>query len=141
MSRAIGQVLRDGVRAAAPAAALSSLPSTLQALLTHRDPLEASLAAGSILLPGERRLVPLLTAAVPAHLSLSALWAVVLAAALPRKKPVVEGVIAGLLIATLDLGIIGRTFPCVRALDLPPQVADHVAFGVVAAIALSQRGR
>jgi hypothetical protein len=141
MSRGVRQILRDGARAAVPAAVLGGFPSTLHALLTHRDPLEASLAAGSILLPGERRRVPLLTPALPVHLSLSALWAVVLAAALPRKKPVVEGLIAGLLIATLDLGIIGRRFPRVRALDPPPQIADHVAFAVVAAIALSQQDR
>ena len=39
------------VRAAAWAALLSGAPSTLHALATGRDPLEAALAAGSILLP------------------------------------------------------------------------------------------
>jgi hypothetical protein len=105
----------------------------------RRDPLEASLAAGSILLAHERQHRPLLMAAVPVHLSLSAIWAIVLAAALPRKKPVAEGTAAGLLIAALDLGIIGRRFPRVRALRVAPQLADHVAFGIIAAIALARQ--
>jgi hypothetical protein len=141
MSRAVRQVLRNGARAAVPAAVLSGLPFTLYSLLTRRDPLEASLAAGSILLPNERKRAPLLIAAVPVHLSLSAAWGVVLAAALPRKKPVGEGIIAGLLIAALDLGMAGRRFPRVRALDVPLQVADHVAFGIAAAIALTRQDR
>jgi hypothetical protein len=141
MSRAVQQILRDGARAAAPAAVLSGLPSTLYLLLTKRDPVKASLAAGSILLPNERKRGPLLIAAAPVHFSPSAAWGAVLAAALPRKKPVVEGIVAGLLTATLDLGIIGRRFRRVRSLAVAPQVTDHVAFGILAAIAFTRRDR
>ena len=141
MSRAVEQLLRDGVRAAAPASLVSGLPSTVHALVTRGDPLEASLAAGSILLPTERSRLRLLAAAVPVHLSLSAIWGLVLAAALPRKRPIVEGVISGLLIAAFDLGGVGRRFPRVRALPVLPQVADHIAFGVITAIALSRQER
>lgn len=138
----IEPILRDGVRAAAPAAVLSGLPSTVYAFMTRRDPLEATVAAGSILLPNEHGRRRLLTAALPVHLTLSAIWGVVLAAALPRKNPIVEGAVAGLVIAAIDLGIIGRKVPRIRSLDLAPQLADHIAFGVVAAIALSrERGR
>jgi len=141
MSRAVEQLLRDGVRAAAPASLVSGLPSTVHALVTRGDPLEASLAAGSILLPTERSRLRLLAAAVPVHLSLSAIWGLVLAVAVPRKRPVVEGVISGLLIAAFDLGVVGRRFPRVRALPVAPQVADHIAFGVITAIALSRQER
>ena len=110
---------------------LSGLPSTLWALVSRRDPVDASVAAGSILLPGERSRVRLVMAAVPVHLSLSAIWGIAMAAALPRKNPAVEGAIAGLLIAALDLGIIGRRFPRIRALEWVPQIADHVAFGAI----------
>lgn len=58
-----------------------------------------------------------------------------------RKKPVAEGVVAGTLIAALDLGIVGPRFPRVRALDMPPQVADHIAFGIVVALVLARRDR
>lgn len=73
----------DGVAAAVPASLLSGLPSTLHALATGRDPLKATAAAGSILLPGERRTGLLLAAAVPAHLALSLGWSVALAHLLP----------------------------------------------------------
>ena len=141
MSGAIEQLLRDGARSTVPAALFSGLPSTVYAFITRDDPLEASVAAGSILLPTERSRFRLLAAAVPVHLSLSAIWGLVLAAALPRKRPIVEGVISGLLIAAFDLGGVGRRFPRVRALPVLPQVADHIAFGVITAFALSRQGR
>jgi hypothetical protein len=132
--------LQDGIRAAIPAALFSGLPSTVHALLTKTDPLEASLAAGSILVPREQRPLQLLFAAVPVHIALSLGWAVLLAAALPRKKPVTEGVATGLAIAAFDISVVGRRYPRVRALRVLPQIADHVAFGVIASLALPRRG-
>jgi len=35
-------------------------------------------------------------------------------------------------VAALDLGVIGKRFPRVRALPLVPQLADHAAFGAIA---------
>jgi hypothetical protein len=34
-------------------------------------------------------------------------------------------------IAALDLGFIGRRLPAIRWLAIAPQVADHLAFGMV----------
>jgi hypothetical protein len=48
-------------------------------------------------------------------------------------------VLAGLGIAALDLGIVGRRFPRIRALPLLPQVADHLAFALSAAAVLARR--
>lgn len=141
MSRTVPEIVRQGIRASVPAAVLSTVPSTLHAVLTGRDPLEAALAAGSILRLKEHERVPMVTAAVPVHLSLSVAWAIVLAIALPRERPMAEGIAAGLLIATLDLGVVGRRFPRVRALRIAPQIADHVAFGIVVAIALARLER
>jgi hypothetical protein len=56
--------------AGAVAAAVSGAPSTLWALAAGRDPFEATLAAGSMLLPGETRRGRLVAAAVPVHLAL-----------------------------------------------------------------------
>lgn len=64
-------------------------------------------------------------------------WTGVLAAVLPKRRPVVEGLAAGAAIAALDLGVVGRRFPDIGALDAGPQVLDHLAFGVVAAVVLS----
>src|SRR5205823_14036242 len=92
--------------------------------------------AGSVVLPRERRTLPLLAAAVPAHLAVSLGWAFVL----PRRAGVVGGALAGLAIAALDLGVLARWFPRVRALPLGPQVADHVVYGAVAGWALRSGG-
>jgi hypothetical protein len=119
------------LRAAAAAAALSGIPSTAHALLTGRDPLEATLAAGTILLRGETRPRRLLAAAVPVHLALSLGWTVALDRAGVRGAG--AGALAGLAIAALDLGVVGPRYPRVRALPFLPQVADHVAFGAIAA--------
>ena len=138
---AAGDLLRSGLRAAVPAAVLGAMPSTIHALVTGNDPLEASLAAGSILLADERHGHRLLIAAVPVHLALSAGWTVVLAAVRPLRRPAAEGALAGLAIAAIDLGVVGRRFPRVRRLRPLPQVADHVAFGVAASVALARRRR
>jgi hypothetical protein len=119
------------IRAALWAAALSGAPSTLHALATGRDPLEASLAAGSVLLPSENRRAPLLAAAVPLHLALSLGWTTVLDRAGVRGAR--AGAVAGLAIGALDLALAARFFPRVDALPLGPQLADHAAFGAVAA--------
>lgn len=134
-------ILGDALRAGPPAALLSGLPSTGYALLRKRDPLEATVAAGSILLPRERRRGRLLMAAIPVHLMLSAVWTVAIAVVLPRRNPLVEGTLAGLVIAAVDLGVIGSRFPRIRALEAGPQIADHMAFGIIAAARLAQNGK
>jgi hypothetical protein len=124
------------LRAAAIAAALSGAPSTLHALAAGRDPLEATLAAGSILLPGETRRSRLLAAAVPVHVGLSLGWTVAIDRAGIRGAR--AGALAGLAIAALDLGLVGRRLPRLRALPLAPQLADHVAFGAIAGALLDE---
>ena len=117
------------LRAAAWAAALSGIPSTVHALATGRDPLEAARAAGTILLPRETRPDRLLAAAVPIHVGISLAWTIVLARAGVRGA--IRGGIAGLAIAALDLGVAARRFPRIRRLPLGPQLADHAAFGAI----------
>jgi len=129
--------LSPTIRAGAWAAVVSGAPSTVHALLTGRDALEATKAAGSILLPRETRTARLVGAAVPVHLTLSFGWAFVLQRA--RVHGAARGALAGLAIAALDLGVVGSRLPRVRALPLAPQVADHLVYGAVAGLALSRR--
>ena len=117
------------IRAAAWAAVLSGAPSTLHALATGRDPLAATVAAGSILLPGETRRTRLLAAAVPVHLALSLGWAYALDRAGVRGAA--RGTLAGVAIGAVDLGLAGHAFPRIRALPLVPQLADHAAYGAI----------
>jgi hypothetical protein len=50
-------------------------------------------------------------------------------------------VAGGLAIAALDLGLIARRFPRVRALPQGRQWADHVAFGLAVGAVLRARRR
>ncbi|MBW3592258.1 MAG: hypothetical protein KY396_01020 [Actinobacteria bacterium] len=127
--------------AGAVAAVVSGAPSTLHALATRRDPLAPALAAGSILLPREKRRGVLLAAAAPVHVAASLGWGVTLAALLPRRATTLVGAAAGMAIALLDLRVLGRRFPEVRALPLGPQLADHVAYGASVGWVLARRRR
>ncbi len=129
----------DGIAAGLAGAAISGLPSTARALAAGEDPLEATLAAGSMLLPGEPRRGRLVAAAVPVHLALSLGWGLVLARLLPRRRTIASGLIAGLGIAAIDLGLVGRRLPRIRALPLAPQLADHALYGAVVDYVLRHR--
>lgn len=116
---------RPVLTAAAVAAVASGAPSTVLALVRGRPVLEATRAAGTLL--G----APTLPRALVAHGAISLWWAAVLARVLPRGRRAAWGVAAGVGIAALDLELIGRRFPAVRALPKLPQYLDHVAFGAV----------
>ncbi len=118
---------------------LAGVPSTTWALVRGDDVLEGARAAGAIVLRDEPRTPVLLAAAVPVHLALSFGWAALLAATLPRGREPFAGAFAGLAIAALDLGLIGRRIPAIRALSQPPQWADHVAFGLAVGVTLRLR--
>jgi hypothetical protein len=134
--------LRVGLRAGAVAAVLSGGPSTVHALASGGSPLDAVEAAGTLLLPDDAPPSVRAAAGVVAHGAISLGWGVVLAAVLPRRRTVVWGALAGLAIAGLDLGVIGRRrWPRIRALPLGPQVADHVAFGALVGAVVSRAGR
>jgi hypothetical protein len=133
------QGLSDAVVAGAAAAVLSGVPSTVHAIASGANPLEASLAAGTLLLGDERRRSRLLPAALAAHGALSLGWAIVLTAGLPQRRPLAWSALAGLAIAALDLGVVGRRYPRIRALPLAPQILDHVAFATSVGFLVSRR--
>ncbi|MGH3858057.1 hypothetical protein [Actinokineospora sp.] len=133
------RTVRDVLLAGAVAGVLSGAPSTAWAVVTGQDPLAATRAAGSLLLPHESRQGRLLVAAGIVHTGLSLGWASALAATLPRRNTTAAGAVAGLAIAALDLGLVGRRFPLIRALPVLPQVADHVAFGLLVGAILTRR--
>jgi hypothetical protein len=137
----LARLVRDTLSAGAAAAVLSGLPSTAYALARGEDPLEASLAAGTLLTPQETRRIALLASGATAHVALSLGWAFALAATLPKRHTALAGAAAGLVIAALDLGVAGRYFPRIRTLRPGPQVADHIAFGAVTGAVLAHRRR
>jgi hypothetical protein len=131
--------MADGIAAGGVAAVVSGIPSTAIALARGEDPLEATVAAGSILLSPRNGKWSHLAAAVPVHVALSLGWGVVLSALLPRRATIAWGAVGGLCIAALDLGVIGRRFARINALPLGPQIADHVAYGIVVGAVLRKR--
>ena len=133
--------MRDALRAGLTAAVVSGAPSTLIALARGEDVLDGARAAGTLLLPRETRTLPLLAAATPIHLALSLGWAVVLERAIPRGREPLGGLLGGFAIAALDLGVIGRRLPRIRALPQPRQWADHAAYGLTVGIVLARRRR
>jgi hypothetical protein len=131
--------LADALAAGTAGAVLSGVPSTVVTLARRESLLDGATAAGSILLPAERRTAPLIAAAVPVHLALSFGWAALMAVLLPRRATVPCAVAGGLAIAALDLEIVGRAFPRIRALPQARQWADHVAFGLAVGIVVRRR--
>jgi hypothetical protein len=131
--------LRAGLRAGVVAGALSGAPSTAHALVTGRSPLDAVRAAGTLLLPDDATPGARAVAGVLAHGAISLGWALVLAAVLPRRRAPLWGALAGVAIAGLDLGVLARRRPRIRALPTLPQVADHVAYGALVGAMLSRR--
>ena len=139
------EAVRDGLVAGSVAAVAGGIPSTLHALATGGDLLESTRAAGSIALPWAEDEQTLLSAGANVHVAISLFWGVVLARVIPRwasaPASVGAGALGGLAIAALDLGLIGRLFPRIRALPRGPQIADHVAFGAVVGAVLAWRRR
>ena len=131
--------MHDALHAGLIAAAVSGMPSTAVALARGDDVLEGALAAGSLLLPRETRALPLLAAAVPVHVAISVGWAFALERVLPARNEPLTGALAGLAIAALDLGVIGRRLPRIRGLPQPRQWADHVAYGLTVGLVLAYR--
>src|SRR3954465_15764839 len=106
--------LADALAAGAAGAVLSGVPSTAVTVARRGSLLDGATAAGSILMPGERRTLPLVAAAVPVHLALSFGWAAVMSVLLPRRATVPAGVAGGPALAPLDPEPGGRAFPAPR---------------------------
>jgi hypothetical protein len=131
----------DTLAAGLAGALLAGLPSTIYTLWRGEDVLEGARAAGSIAL-GPRAPGPaLIAAAVPVHLALSLGWAAALARVAPRGRELPACVAGALAVAALDLEVIGRRLPRIRALPQGRQWADHVAFGAVVGAVLAARRR
>lgn len=131
----------DAAVAGACAALLSGIPSTLYAWLTGGDVMQATRAAGAMLISPRSSDTSLFLAAGAAHATVSLFWAAVLAWLLPREHTTWWAIVALAVIAVIDLRVIGVLFPEIYALPFWPQFADHLAFGAVLGVALEWRRR
>jgi hypothetical protein len=62
-----------------------------------------------------------------------------MAIALPRGREPAWGVVGGMVIATLDLALIGRRIPSIETLPQGRQWADHAAYGLSVGLVLRAR--
>jgi hypothetical protein len=131
--------VEDSALAGSIAALTSGAPSTLWALSMDRDVLEATRAAGAMLIPAHSSTAELIVAAAVVHLSISFFWAALLTHMVPRINALLISVIAAAAIAVLDLRIIGPLFPEVHELPFWPQFADHLAWGATVGAVLRWR--
>jgi len=123
-------VKRDVFYAWLVATLLSGLPSTVHALLTGGDPLEATRAAGSMLVAATAATPVLVVAAIIVHCVVSLAWTVVFVLLLPNRHVLPWALMGCSLVAWLDLQLIAPwLFPSVAALAFWPQMADHLMWG------------
>ena len=133
-------LLRARFEALLVGATLSGVPSTAYAVLTGGDPLEATRAAGLMLVEAGAPWPWLYGSAAVAHGVISVFWTAVLAFTLPKQRTYLAATAWALGIAALDLGLVGQRFPSIRALAVGPQLADHLAFTLLVASVLDWRG-
>jgi hypothetical protein len=138
----VGRDQKRVTEAIAAAAIFSGLPSTLYALRTggsFRSAVhyvyDATCAVGTLVPPGR----PGFMRGAIAHLGISVTFGEALARTLPQRRSVAWGAAAGLAMGVINVGMIGRRFPAIRALPLIPQLADNVAFGALFAAVADRR--
>jgi hypothetical protein len=113
----------------AVATLLSGIPSTLYSWATGRDVLEATRAAGTMLLSEKSSSFALFLAAAVVHCSISLFWSIIFISILPDKRVILCSVTGAIVIGVFDLRIIGPLFPEIIRLPFWPQMADHVFWG------------
>ena len=129
--------LRSVLRAGTLAALVSGVPSLTWLLVTGGD-LSAPINAVAAMVGATDAPVTLrLAAATAVHFAVSLLWAAILVLSIPRRRPIVGSIAAGIAIAFLDLRVIApRFFPEAAALSFPLQLADHVVWGLIVGIVI-----
>jgi len=122
------------------ATVFSGAPSTIHALATGGDPLEATFAAGRMLIDSASP-AALFVAAALVHGSVSAFWTLVAGVVLPRRRVLPWAIALAAAIGVLDLLVIApRWFPGIAALAFWPQMADHLMWGACLGVALARTG-
>ena len=94
---------RDALIAGSCAALLSGIPSTLYAWITGGDVMEATRAAGAMLIPAASTDRELFIAATLVHAGVSLFWTLILVPLLPRRHTFIWAIVALACIAVLDL--------------------------------------
>ena len=100
--------VRDLFFAWLAATVFSGAPSTAYALATGTDPMEATRAAGTMLVSPDAGPVRLFAAAALVHSTVSLFWALVFGSVLPHRHVVAWAMGGSAAVALLDLRVIGH---------------------------------
>lgn len=125
------------------ASVLAGTPSLCAALPREgilgswRYGIQATRAIG-VLVPPWR---PSLVKGAVAHFAISAVAGEVFGRFLPARHTLAWGATGGAVMGFVNVGLIGRRFPAIRALPFGRQVADNVAFGVIFAVVADRAPR
>lgn len=131
---------RDLFYAWLAATIFSGAPSTIYAFLTGGDPLEATWAAGSMLVPAGTSPLGLFAAAALVHSTVSLFWTLVFGFMLPHRHTALWAVLGSAAVALLDLRVIAPIFfPSLSALAFWPQFVDHLMWGACLGLTLQVR--
>ncbi|MDB5811943.1 MAG: hypothetical protein JWN94_4065 [Betaproteobacteria bacterium] len=115
----------------------SGVPSTLFFIITGVDLWPPIQAVGEMVLPSSSEPSQIFIAAALVHGTVSVFWTLVVARILPVKHAPAYAIAASALIAVIDLRVIAPVFfPAVAALSFWPQVADHLAWGLLLGVTL-----
>lgn len=125
---------RRVLEGAAAASLLSGVPSVTRALLRGSPrsavayAIEATRTVGSIAPSGR----PGFVRGAAIHTVISVVAGELLGLVLPRERSIGWGALGGLTLGVVNVGLIApRRYPLIAELDLAPQIADNIAFGVV----------
>ncbi|HJV67677.1 hypothetical protein [Ideonella sp.] len=123
------------------ATVFSGAPSTVYAFASGGSALEATFAAGRMLIDSNSPWA-LFAAAALVHGSVSAFWAGVAGMVLPRRHTAAWAIAFAAAVGMLDLRVIAPIwFPHIAALAFWPQMADHLMWGACLGGTLQAAGR
>lgn len=115
--------------AGAVAGVIGAIPSTVHFFVTSRDVSAPLNALAAMVEADELPVLPRAVIASIVHFTVSLFWASLLVARLPKDHELFYALVAGLIIALLDLEILAPLFfPEVASLAFLPQLADHLAW-------------
>ena len=113
------------------AAVGSGVPSTVVTIARGGEPLQSTRAAGTLLVGESAPASTRLAAGGVSHVAISIFWGTLAWRSLPDRHTTAWGAVAGSGCRRARPRSRRPRFPAIRRLPRGPQVADHVAFGLI----------
>lgn len=120
------------------AAVASGIPSTTYFIISGQNILLSIRAIGLIFFANSYPDYLILFVSACIHLMVSLFWCILLKLLMPQTKPLFFGIMAGIVIAVVDILLIGSHIPAIEHLAFLPQLADHILWGLIVTFIYSQ---